>query len=229
MLELIGLANEYISYCSTPDEYNAQDYVGASTVWGPEEGPFLACRLRELATSEVRPAARRAERRKYRPGYEQEDPAFGPAFTGDDISRPHEGLHQVLRDARGVPARGLPWFSWNGSVGMCDEELCPKPERRIAIWERTPEGWRELELPGEGREDDLGAGFLTVLLERKGRWATLWLRPLYQPELKGKFAFVAYPPGEAPRCSRSFELGAGMQAPEEVEERPCDARGLPVD
>ncbi|WP_375771279.1 neutral/alkaline non-lysosomal ceramidase N-terminal domain-containing protein [Archangium gephyra] len=227
-LELIGLANEYTSYCASRDEYNAQDYVGASTIWGPEQGPFLACSLRGLATSEVRPVARKIERRKFWPGYEQ-DPAFGPAFTGDDISRPDDGLHQVLRDARGVPVRGLPWFAWSGPLGMCAKALCPADARRVAIWERTPEGWRELVIPGEGREDDLGAGFLTVLMARQGRWATLWLRPLFQPERQGTFAFVAYPPGKPPRCSRPFALGAGLPAPDEVGQGTCDARGAPAD
>ena len=34
---LIGLANEYASYTSTAEEYARQDYMGASTLWGPGE------------------------------------------------------------------------------------------------------------------------------------------------------------------------------------------------
>ena len=45
---LIGLANEYISYATTPAEYAAQDYAGASTLWGPYEAPFLGCSLAGL-------------------------------------------------------------------------------------------------------------------------------------------------------------------------------------
>ena len=42
-LELIGLADEYTSYVASPSEYALQDYMGASTIWGPQEGPFFAC------------------------------------------------------------------------------------------------------------------------------------------------------------------------------------------
>jgi hypothetical protein len=44
---LIGLATEYASYTATPEEYEAQEYVGASTMWGPEEGLVLGCALEQ--------------------------------------------------------------------------------------------------------------------------------------------------------------------------------------
>src|SRR5207302_1720904 len=47
-IELIGLADEYSSYISTPSEYALQDYMGASTIWGPNEGPFFACSAASL-------------------------------------------------------------------------------------------------------------------------------------------------------------------------------------
>lgn len=46
--QIVGLADEYSSYVATASEYAAQDYMGASTQWGPEEGAFFACKLKEL-------------------------------------------------------------------------------------------------------------------------------------------------------------------------------------
>ena len=45
----IGLANEYLSYFATPEEYALQHYEGASTLWGPQSGPLLGRRLAQLA------------------------------------------------------------------------------------------------------------------------------------------------------------------------------------
>ncbi len=46
---LIGLANEYISYITTPEEYEAQRYEAASTMYGPYSGPVLQYMLDRLA------------------------------------------------------------------------------------------------------------------------------------------------------------------------------------
>ncbi|HEY5866594.1 MAG TPA: neutral/alkaline non-lysosomal ceramidase N-terminal domain-containing protein [Candidatus Tectomicrobia bacterium] len=42
---IVGLANQYISYFTTPEEYAMQHYEGASTLYGPASGPVLAARL----------------------------------------------------------------------------------------------------------------------------------------------------------------------------------------
>jgi hypothetical protein len=47
----MGLASEYASYAASRDEYMLQDYMGASTLWGPDEGAFLACKLAALQDS----------------------------------------------------------------------------------------------------------------------------------------------------------------------------------
>src|SRR5260370_648996 len=38
---IVGLANEYSSYFTTPEEYDVQDYEGSSTLFGPQSGPFI--------------------------------------------------------------------------------------------------------------------------------------------------------------------------------------------
>lgn len=48
-VELIGLANEYLSYFTTCEEYDAQHYEGASTMFGPLSAEFISERLAALA------------------------------------------------------------------------------------------------------------------------------------------------------------------------------------
>ncbi len=45
---VVGLANQYVSYFTTPEEYALQHYEGASTLYGPASGPFIAVRLARL-------------------------------------------------------------------------------------------------------------------------------------------------------------------------------------
>src|SRR5262249_20289 len=42
---IVGLANQYISYFTTPEEYALQHYEGASTLYGPASGPVITARL----------------------------------------------------------------------------------------------------------------------------------------------------------------------------------------
>lgn len=45
---LIGLANGYLQYVATPEEYGAQHYEGASTLYGPETLGMLETQVAEL-------------------------------------------------------------------------------------------------------------------------------------------------------------------------------------
>jgi neutral ceramidase len=49
-IAIIGLANQYISHFTTPEEYALQHYEGASTLYGPASGPIIAARLGYLVT-----------------------------------------------------------------------------------------------------------------------------------------------------------------------------------
>ena len=51
-LEVISMANEYASYLATRAEYWAQDYMGASTLWGPQQSDFFAAVLRRIAAEQ---------------------------------------------------------------------------------------------------------------------------------------------------------------------------------
>ena len=55
-----GYANEYVSYLTTREEYDAQHYEGGTTVYGPASGPFLTSALADLAGRLAKGSARAA-------------------------------------------------------------------------------------------------------------------------------------------------------------------------
>ena len=120
---LIGLANSYSSYVATPDEYFAQDYVGASTMWGPHEGLALGCGLENLVRATGAHPRTDVPSVVFHPGPESLYP-LGVVFTGDARTYPTEELNDVLLDTQGLPAVDLPWFSWTETVAGCKPD-CP--------------------------------------------------------------------------------------------------------
>lgn len=48
---LAGLANNYINYIATPEEYDVQEYEGGATVYGRNTVPVTATIFKEMAES----------------------------------------------------------------------------------------------------------------------------------------------------------------------------------
>jgi neutral ceramidase len=220
-LEIVGLSNEYASYVATREEYGAQDYMGASTLWGPNEGSFAACvatRLEPVAAGAV-PAGR------FAPGPGPDEP-FGPSFLGA-VERPDDGLDRVLLELSGEPERKLPWFKWREP----EPASMAQTSRRVSIWQLAPSGWRPL-------EDDRGSRFFTAALEASGTWSAIWLSPLLEravrmrsrgdrppaPALSGTFAFVVEWKGAPLSCSEAFMVGGDAPVRHgSLAEAPCDS------
>jgi neutral ceramidase len=51
---IVGLANDYMSYLTTPEEYDYQYYEGTFTLWGRQEGPLMAERIGALSDRMLR-------------------------------------------------------------------------------------------------------------------------------------------------------------------------------
>jgi neutral ceramidase len=67
-ITLVGLANGYLNYVTTADEYEAQRYEGASTLYGRWSARFMARRLRELAAGMESPTTEPVGEILVRPG-----------------------------------------------------------------------------------------------------------------------------------------------------------------
>ncbi|MEA2986738.1 MAG: neutral ceramidase, partial [Alphaproteobacteria bacterium] len=207
---LVGLANEYTGYVATADEYAAQDYMAASTLWGPGEAEVFACRLELLksASLDSTPGATEpivVKKKRYFPGHSPQKydskMRFGPRGVGEQRSAPDEELGEILLDRHGVPARGLPVVYWTETVGDKEAEFDAAARRHVSILRVGQKTGRSLspgaeELPRPERiEDDKGPGFVTLVRkapspeESDRMMAAIWLGPILDGFREGFYQF----------------------------------------
>ncbi len=202
---LIGLANEYASYFTTPEEYAAQHYEGASTLYGTYSGPLLADRLRQLATTS--PLVPQERRFSYRPGRTR---PFRFGDIGAPPPVPDDGLEPVALNLQtGLPVHDFPRFCWQDEI---PEFSMPYQDHvevtpHVAIHHRQGTAWRVLRLDGAG-QTDMGLNFITMgIAQAYGRttWCAIWMPPdAVDPTLPLRF-WVRTLRGQA-RCSQAFRL-----------------------
>lgn len=168
VFQLLGLTNGYASYMATASEYAAQDYMGASTLWGPNEAEFFRCQLAQLRM-------RKPEHQFEFPGVllGLTDP-FGPDAIGQKRDLPDEELEEIIRDKGHMPVRQLPFFEWSERVPPPDKYTAASKRR---IWITTT---------ANEIVDETDVGFIKILKQAPSGdcqvWNAIWLGPLlYQP------------------------------------------------
>jgi neutral ceramidase len=216
-LEIIGLANEYASYLATSDEYAAQDYMAASTIWGPDQGSAVELTLRCLSQPRGRDAACAALERQdlsvvprltLAPGFGPDTSPLavrlGPGRVGEPLDAVDAELHRILLDRAGSVVRALPYFEWVERTGGATE-FDAAASRRVEMLEWKEDSWVPRLLPGTAAaiDDDVGSNFITVL--RRGRpasdpddgrreWAAIWLAPIVESTIPpGRYKFRVRP------------------------------------
>lgn len=116
---LIGLANEYVGYLATPEEFDAQHYEGAMTLYGPASGPLLAQRLADLARlADDEPKLATPWSYTYLPGPETTE-AFQPKKVGSAPYFKDDGIADLVarNTAMGSEVRrDLPVYCWRDSM-----------------------------------------------------------------------------------------------------------------
>ena len=176
---LVGLANEYISYFTTPEEYALQFYEGASTAYGPASGPLVQDRLTLLARQFTEPPAS--------PAPEPEPVTYSPGTLAHygicDIKPPAastEGLGGVLQDDKGQPLLDPPMACWSDSFVILpstyarDRRVTPNVSIEIS---RAGGPW-ELLTSTDGDESDQGINFVTTASATfllRSEWCATWL------------------------------------------------------
>ncbi|MFQ5574313.1 MAG: neutral/alkaline non-lysosomal ceramidase N-terminal domain-containing protein [Terriglobia bacterium] len=178
---LVGLANEYLSYFTTPEEYEAQHYEGASTLYGPASGPLVRHELRLLVQRFTEPPSRDGARDfRYRAGAQKK---FSLRDIGELPYFPDDGLANVLQDLNnGQPIRDFPRYCWKDKIPVLsipdDEKVRVTP--RVAIERKEGQNsWKTLVIQ-EFEETDEGLDFVTVALaasDRSSRWCAFWMPP----------------------------------------------------
>jgi neutral ceramidase len=159
---IAGLANEFIQYITTPEEYGEQSYEGASTLFGRSEATFLQERYAELAAQ----LASGAPADKPYPldvsyGVKPDGPAYpAGAATGTLTSQP------AASTARGDEQR----FTWTGGPLGRDRPV----DRAFVLAERLVRGrWRTV-------DSDLGLNMLWHVTA-KGAYDLEWTVPASAP------------------------------------------------
>jgi hypothetical protein len=155
---IAGLTNEYISYITTPEEYERQHYEGGSTLYGKLEANYLRDRLADLGArlASGQPA----------PAPDPFDPTHGvkpdgPAYpAGSD-----HGTLLAQPDAQ-VARLGHAAIAWQGGPDGHDR---PVGSALITAQRRTPRGWR-------AADSDLGLAMLWRV-DHDGRYDAYWEVP----------------------------------------------------
>ena len=165
---LIGLANEYASYAATYEEYQEQDYMGASTMWGPEQAGFFAAAIARLV-----PAG---------------DPIVGSAGPDAPGRLQSFGPHR-LSPARDDRVEGLDrlFGSWPNPERLPHFTYCTAPPDPLPAYRAD----RVEIVDAEGRTIDRDG--VIVLLDRRpsashAQWTAVWAGPLWYPHV-GSFRF----------------------------------------
>lgn len=213
---IVGLAEEYLSYFTTPEEYAAQHYEGGMTLYGPGAGMLLVHELAvQAAAAELPVAGWRTYR--YNPGAERR---FDPAGVGSPPARADEGLEATVQDLhRGRPVRDYPTFEWE------DERPAWRRERLLAevrIERETPEGWTTARAAGRP-QTDASPDMAVVMLEarsRSSRWAAVWMVP---PGTDGdaRYRFAVNTIGGRQVCSAPFTVEAARAGGGQVSAGSC--------
>jgi neutral ceramidase len=170
---LLGLAHEYVSYFATPEEFDAQHYEGASTLWGAQAGPFIGHELARLAGTLDVARAPSPHDFSYQAGSSRR---FGPAFLGEPPARRVDGVAAiVVDDSGGDPRSDFPAAEWwDGAPATMDfvaDDRSTSPHVTVEV--RAADGsWAPA-------ADDSGTEIVTLLVEvldGRGRWTAIWLR-----------------------------------------------------
>ncbi len=139
---IAGLTNEFVQYITTPEEYGAQSYEGASSLYGPNEGTFLAEQLAGLAGSLAagRPA----------PDPQAEDVSYGVKPDGAPYPDGAASGTITRQPDASVARLGRATLAWTGGADGADR---PVGKPFVAAQRRVKGRWRAY-------ASDLGLQFL---------------------------------------------------------------------
>jgi neutral ceramidase len=183
---LVGLANEYFSYTTTPAEYAAQQYEAASTLAGPQEGPAIGDMLASLAGQPAEPAEH-VQAASFRVGPKRKI-GFVPAILGRVRNMVDEDLESLLPPALAKHESRIPRTQWDETP----ESDWKSGERRVRVLDAA-----------SGAEVGSAVDILKILADSRGtarRWNALWVAP----EPGRAVYFEVMPPGGTRLCSAAF-------------------------
>jgi neutral ceramidase len=178
-----GLANEYLQYFTTPEEYDRQHYEGGSTLYGRASSNLLKLSLVDLAKALVQGKAA-AKPYPYDPrnGLLATSPAFPSGAASATLAAEPSTTERLERAL----------FSWSGGPRGEDR---PLDRAFVSIQRRVKSGWRTV-------DSDLGLNILWEV-NSNGTYRTYWEVPRDAPKGHYRFRVTANRYGIT---SRSFKV-----------------------
>lgn len=172
----IGLANEYISYFTTPEEYEVQHYEGASTLYGPFSGTFIEKELQRIAKNiHATPQRTMAKSYSYHPGPQRK---FHLQDIGSEPYLLDSGLGNLVQDLEnGKPIRDYPQFTWNDILPPWPAKPQESVTPYVKIQAQKNGVWQNFSVDGV-EENDRGVNFVTILLkssDKDCKWGVIWM------------------------------------------------------
>ena len=207
---LIGLANEYLSYFTTPEEYQMQAYEGASTLYGVGAGEFVRYYLSELAQKlkEGPPTPEKEVTRKYHTGSVKR---FGIDTVENRMDIADKGFTPVLLDTKTGLSEWtkIPSFCWSDhNIILSSNNINVQATPRIRIMTKSSTGMEPVPLLVAGiPEDDTGLDFVSIIVSHNAdevQWCSFWLVPdAFKQRPSDFYFFVESTSGlhiESPKC-----------------------------
>ncbi len=189
---LVAVANGYMSYIATAEEYAAQHFEGAFTLYGPHQSEFFREKLQQTAGNLDKEVTHYDKTRKFFPGRLKK--IFSARKKTGNPGKWKSMLTIVKHDSNGQVEKVR--FDW---LGLKKKRLCSQlPTIVIENNDSVligPEG-----IP----ETDDGLNFEVKRIGSR-YWSATWIRP---PGLwaKGKCRLKVYRPGLEPLFSKEFFL-----------------------
>lgn len=214
---LIGLANEYLQYFTTPLEYNAQHYEGASTLYGQVAGLYVEGKLADLAAKKAGTVNYKQDR-CYKVG-PKTPKKFGRVKEADHW-RLSEGLKTVLQDVKtGEAVRDYPQFKWVEPVFLLGNDVGFSGEVNpvVKIQKETGGMWEDLQ------SDQGSLNFVSVIdsvVNGEAFWHTVWMYPSSLNSVD-RFRFVVKTTNGEPKCSEPFQVKQHPNSDPILEPGPC--------
>lgn len=204
----IGLAGEYLSYFTTPEEFDLQHYEGASMMYGRLSGEVLAEAAEGLV---AKPRVDGVGPYDYRGRGKTSVPALRRK-----LRRPAKKSAGVVADTLELSTSVTLSFEDEGARWPDAPDGPTTP--RMQVQAQTEAGWQTLD------DDEGDAMVLYVTHAGRGRWtyAATWLEPFAPIELAGRplRLKIARLDGSAV-CSAPFSEGGADRSPRSVEQGPC--------
>lgn len=199
---IAGLSNEYLSYFTTPAEYSAQHYEGASSMYGFLAGEFLAQEINRLPTK---------GKYEHKSSYKFNAGSSIAFNRKENLSNEDWNLYERTNsytedNSKKIHFSAIPIFQFNDDNYQIDQDLKKAKDiyPTVSIFKQSP-GSRQFKLL---ESDDTSLKIIKILSKAKGgiEWSILW-RIEENDIQSGKYQFVVKRPGAEDQIkSKPFDL-----------------------